>query len=225
VVATRGFDEDPQIMPDPRVHRDSRDVESENVDARSATADAIRAGGLGGRVELDDQIEPLQRRDGALTVEAPQIEHPERARLEIVPQQLGAAGDEKIGSGSKNFDHVVGDETMTAANELQCKLALADAAVAGQQDAEGFDFEEGAGESARPAPVKGDGVVQLRIRPRPSGRRVVRDQLVQRLVVGRLAQLRAELLVGEHLRDRREVLEVLLGRLLRHEQAEDQIHR
>src|SRR5438270_6356607 len=51
------------------------------------------------------------------------------------------------------------------------------------------------------------------------------DQLEKRRSVGRGAHCLAKGAVAEHLRELREDLQVLLGRLLRHEQHEDERHR
>ena len=60
----------------------------------------------------------------------------------MVPRQLGAGADQDRLGAPADFDGVVGDQAMAADDQIERALALADAALAGDQDAEPEDVHQ-----------------------------------------------------------------------------------
>ena len=117
--------------------------------------------------ELDDQLDALRR---ARRRDAEQILHvddAEAAQLHVMAGQLGTGADQDRLRAAPDLDGVVGDQTMAADDQVERALALADAALADDQDAEAEDVHQH-GVHHRPL---GQGVLENRRQLGDGGRR------------------------------------------------------
>ena len=64
------------------------------------------------------------------------VDHPEATHFHVMPRQLGACSDHRRLAAPAYFDRVVGDQAMAADDQIERALALADAAVSDDQDAQ-----------------------------------------------------------------------------------------
>ena len=97
--------------------------------SRSIVSDAAVA------AQLDDEPQLHLSSDRGLAEDRLDIEQAEAAHLEQVGQQRRTATFDRVGRDAREVDHVVGHQTMTAADQFESQFALADARFAGDQHA------------------------------------------------------------------------------------------
>ena len=71
---------------------------------------------------------------------------PEPAQLHVMARQLGAGADENRLGAPAYLDRVVGDQPVAADDQVERALALADAALSGDEHAEPEDVDQHARE-------------------------------------------------------------------------------
>jgi hypothetical protein len=94
--------------------------------------------------EVDYEVDFLGVVDGSHTEEAADVDDTDAAQLDIVPDNLRRAAYEGFSRRFFYFDRIVGDEPVTAFDELDCSFALADAAVAEEQKTFAVDLDKDA---------------------------------------------------------------------------------
>ena len=87
----------------------------------------------------------------------------EAAHLDVMPRQLGAGPDQDRLAAAPDLDGVVGDQPVAAADEVERALALADAALADDQDAQAEDVHQHAVRDAAGARWSSSSVVSRAI--------------------------------------------------------------
>ena len=70
------------------------------------------------------------------------VDNADASQFHIISYELGGAADEGMTADTANLHRIVGDQAVAALNELQRRLALADAAVAHEQDAFAVDLDQ-----------------------------------------------------------------------------------
>ena len=70
------------------------------------------------------------------------VDHADASKLHIISYELGCAADERMAADAPDLHRVVGNQAVAALDELQGRLALADAAVAHEQDALAVDLHQ-----------------------------------------------------------------------------------
>ena len=92
--------------------------------------------------ELEDDLDLLPLADRRDAEEVLDVDDPEPADLHVVLDDLGARAVDRVGRASLHVDDVVGDEPVAAHDEVERNLALADAGLAEEQDADAEHVEQ-----------------------------------------------------------------------------------
>ncbi len=91
---------------------------------------------------MHDQLDALRRSRRGYAEQIRDVDQSEAADFHMVPRQLRAAADQHGLLAASHFDGVVGDQPVAAHDEIERALALADAALAGQEHAEAEDVQQ-----------------------------------------------------------------------------------
>ena len=142
VVHRRDLDDDREIsagLDRDRHHRhaDAEDLGVFAVDAH-AVVDLRRIPDL----EVDAHVDLFGELDGAHAEDAAGIDDADAAQLDEVADVLRRLADERFARDAADLHGVVRNQPVAALDQLDRRLALADAAVADQQDALAVDLDE-----------------------------------------------------------------------------------
>ena len=99
-------------------------------------AEAVVLGVLRPLDQLHHDVDALALADGGHAEQVLDVEDAEAAHLDVVAEQLGRGAEHHARRAVVALDHVVGDEAVAAHHQLERALALADAALAEQQQAD-----------------------------------------------------------------------------------------
>ena len=90
--------------------------------------------------EAHDEVQPFFVAHGGLAAHHANVEDAEAAHLEKIGQAVEALADQHVRADADEFHRVVGDQAMAARQQFQGDFALADAGLAGDQQAHAHDF-------------------------------------------------------------------------------------
>ena len=121
---------------------DQRNAEAEDLVERVVEAEPLVLARRHPPFQLDDELDALRRSGRRDAEQLLHVDHAEAAQLHVVPRQLGARADEDRLLAAAHFHRVVGDEAVAAMNQIERALALADAALSGDEDAEAEDVHQ-----------------------------------------------------------------------------------
>jgi hypothetical protein len=93
-------------------------------------------------LELHHQLHPLRCARRGDAEQIADVDDAEPAHLHMVPRQVGAGANQVALAAQPYFDSIVGDQPVAAYDQIERALALADAAVAGNQHAEAQNVDE-----------------------------------------------------------------------------------
>src|SRR5947207_4028866 len=140
VVAGRGLDQHRHAAawPDGDAHQGQLHLEQRI--APRAQAEAI--GAARPLDQLDHQVDLalVERRERA--EECLDVDHSEAADLHVVPEETRGAPAHARGRGAAHLYHVVGDQAVPARHQVERRLALADPALAEDEDAEAVHLHQ-----------------------------------------------------------------------------------
>ena len=120
---------------------------AEDVGRLAVEARALDDGVLPPLLELHDDLDALLLTHGADAEDRRNVDEADAADLHVVPLQLVTAPDQDV-AAARAYDHeIVGDEAMPALDEVEHAFRLADAALAGEQQADAVHVGERAVES------------------------------------------------------------------------------
>src|SRR5437867_12563023 len=145
VIAGRGLDQHRHAAarPDGDAHQGQLHLEQ-----RVAPRDQTEAIGAAGPLDqLDHQVDLafVERRERA--EERLDVDHPEAADFHVVPEETRGAPAYAGGRGAAHLYHVVGDQAVSARHQVERRLALADPALAEDEDTEAVHLHQVAVES------------------------------------------------------------------------------
>ena len=92
--------------------------------------------------ELDHQLDALRRARRRDAEQVLDVDHADAAQFHVVARQLGTRADEDRFGPPADFDRVVRHEPVSANDQVERAFALADAALADDQDAEPEDVHQ-----------------------------------------------------------------------------------
>jgi hypothetical protein len=145
VLAHRRLDQHGEVAYRVDVERHLGHLDAENVVLAEHAGQSVDRLALAGCVDqVDDQAEVLGALDRVVTVHHAHVEDAEPAHLEEVAEWLRAGAHHQVGGDAGELGSVVGDQAVAARNQVECQLALADAARPGQQDADAEYLDEDA---------------------------------------------------------------------------------
>ena len=142
VVAGGDLDDGRHVAAGAHRHDEHRDLDVEDPELLLLHAEPIV---LDVRVPLDElehDLDLLPLADGRDAEEVLDVDDPEPADLHVVLDDLGPGAEHRLGRLPLHVDDVVGDEAVAAHDEVERDLALADAGLAEQQDADPEDVEQ-----------------------------------------------------------------------------------
>src|SRR5471030_235127 len=158
LVARRDLDEDRDVAPRRHGHAEQRHLQPQNLEELVVEAEALVFARRRPAFELDDELDALRGSRRRNAEQILDVDHAEAAQLHVVARQLGARADEDRLLPAPDFDRVVRHQPVAADDQIERALALADAALAGNQHAEPQD------------------VHQYRVNHRPFGERVLENR-------------------------------------------------
>ena len=135
VVHSGALDDDGQVTAGGDGDGDAGYIDAQDVDGLALQTHTVVVLALLPGLHLDDHIDLLGILDRADTVHAAHVDDADAAQLDEVADVVGGGAHQGLGGHAANLHRVVGDETVTALNQLHSGLALTDAAVAHQQHA------------------------------------------------------------------------------------------
>ena len=142
MIAGRDFDEEREVAT--RRHRQPdiglRDAEKLETLTRDSEAVVFRS--LHPLFELDDQIDRLhvaRRRDAEKVLD---VDDADAAQLHVMPEEVVRVAQQHVVRMAFDDDHVVGNQSVAAIDQVERAFTLSDTAVAQQQHADAIDIEQ-----------------------------------------------------------------------------------
>jgi len=139
----RYFDQRGQVSSWSDRNPNQRKVDAENLVSVVRETKAFHLGRLVPTLEMNDQFQRHGHLNGARPEELFDVDDPKPTDLHIVADDLRAATHQNAVL-ALDFHHVVGDQSMAPGDELDGRLALADPALAENQDAQSLDVHQNA---------------------------------------------------------------------------------
>ncbi len=104
---------------------------------------AFVVGGLRPERQADFDFDALLQTDRPDAEQFLDIDNPDPANLHMVTEQFGTGADDDIRRRPGDLDHIVGDQPMSALDQIERDLGLADAGFAGVKQADAVNVDQG----------------------------------------------------------------------------------
>src|SRR5687767_5141397 len=142
LIARRDLDDRRDVAARRNGNAQERKLDAEDVEALLVeTETVVCARGIPG-CELDHELEDLFVANRGDAEEILDVDDAETADLHVVLDELRPEAVARVRRLALHADHVVGDEAMAAHDEIERALALPDAGLADDQDADAEDVHE-----------------------------------------------------------------------------------
>ena len=125
-------------------HHDQWNRNAEYVERGDVQAEAIVFARLVPSLEVHDELHAFGRSCRRHAEEVGDVDQAEPADFDVMPRQFRARADQNGLAATADFDRVVRDESMTAADQIQRAFTLADAALPRHEHAQAENVEQGA---------------------------------------------------------------------------------
>src|SRR2546426_5426172 len=126
LIARGDLDENRDVPPRRHRHADERYPEPEYFVELVVQAKTLVFAGRVPALELHDELDALRGASGGDAEQILDVDQPQTAQLHVVARELGARADQNRLGAAADFDRVVGHEPVSADDQIERALALAD---------------------------------------------------------------------------------------------------
>ena len=134
--------DDGEVAPGADRDRHLRQGHAEDGGRLAGQAEAVVGLALLPALHLHDEVDLRLGLDGAHAVEVADVDDADAAHLHVIADHLRRGAHQGVAVDAPDLHGVVGDQPVAALDELQRGLALADAAVAHQEQALAVDLDQ-----------------------------------------------------------------------------------